>query len=87
METSEIQSRVMEEIKLIPENKLSELSDFIHFYRLGVESIGNSETEIMRFAGCREDMPDKEFEDFLEEVTERRRQAFSGRREYETFAD
>ena len=50
METSEIQSRVMEEIKLIPENKLSELSDFIHFYRLSVESIGNSGTEIMRFA-------------------------------------
>ncbi len=78
MKTSEIQSRVMEEIKLIPENKLSELFEFIHFSRLGVESIGLSGTEIMRFAGCWEDMPDKEFEDFLEEVSERRQRAFSG---------
>ena len=41
----------------------------------------------MRFAGCWEDMTDKEFNAFREEISERRRQAFSGRKPRETFVD
>jgi hypothetical protein len=41
----------------------------------------------MQFAGCWEDMPEEEFENFSEEIAERRKRAFSERREYETFTD
>jgi len=43
--------------------------------------------EIMRFAGCWEDMPDEDFENFLKDITERRKKASSGRRKSESFTD
>jgi len=87
MNVSEIQIRLTEEISLIPQNKLSELYDFIHFYRVGLETAQNTAEEIMGFAGCWGDMQDGDFENFLEDIAERRRTAFSGRRKCETFAD
>lgn len=87
MNGSEIQMRVIDEIKLIPLKNLPELYAFIHFYRLGLETAQDHTEEIMQFAGCWEDMPDKEFENFSEEIAERRKRAFSERREYETFTD
>jgi hypothetical protein len=87
MNGSEIQMRVIDEIRLIPQENLPELYDFIHFYRLGLETAQDNTEEIMQFAGCWEDMPDKEFENFSEEIAERRTRAFSGRRECETFTD
>jgi hypothetical protein len=87
MNVSEIQIKLTEEISLVPHDRLSELYNFIHFYRLGLEIIPNNTEEIMKFAGCWQDMPDEEFEDFLKEIAERRQQAFSRRREYETFND
>jgi hypothetical protein len=80
-------TNIIEEIKLIPEDKISELYDFIHFYRLGLETVREDTADIMRFAGCWEDMPEEEFQDFLEEIEERRQQTFSRRREYEAFLD
>lgn len=80
MEESIIRDRVMEEIKLIPENKLLEIYDFIHYFRIGLQkSKGNSE-QIMKFAGCWKDMPKEIFNDLLEEIGKRRQQAFSRRR-------
>jgi len=38
MNGSEIQMRVIDEIRLIPQENLPELYDFIHFYRLGLET-------------------------------------------------
>ncbi len=87
MNVSEIQIRLTEEISLIPQERLPELYNFVHFYRLGLGIIPNSADDIMKFAGCWNDMPDEEFDNFLEEITERRQQAFSGRRECETFTD
>lgn len=80
-------ANIIDEIKLIPNDKLAELYDFIHFYRLGLETTKNSTLEIMSFAGCWEDMPDEEFQNFLKEISDRRRHAFSRRREDETFLD
>lgn len=87
MNLSEIQIRLTEEISLIPQERLPELYNFVHFYRLGLGITPNSADEIMKFAGCWNDMPDQEFDNFLEEITERRQQAFSGRRECEAFTD
>ena len=77
-------SEVMEEIRLVPKDRLPELFDFIHFFRLGLETVKDDTEEIMGFAGCWQDMTHEEFRDFSEEIAERRRQAFSGRADRET---
>ncbi len=86
MQIFEIQNRIIGEISLIPKNKLTELFDFIHFFRLGLETANDSE-DIMQFAGCWQDMTDKEFDEFSEEIRERRLCAFSGRNRFETVID
>jgi hypothetical protein len=87
MNPGELQGKVMEEIKLIPENNLLELYNVIRFFRLGLQADNKVAKKSMRFAGCWEDMTDKEFNAFREEISERRRQAFSGRKPRETFVD
>ena len=80
-------SEVMEEIRLVPKDRLPTVYDFIHFFRLGLETVRDDTEEIMRFAGCWQDMADEEFRDFSEDIAERRRQAFSGRTARETIFD
>jgi len=73
----------MEEIKLIPEHKLSEGYDFIHYFRIGLQKSKVNINQIMQFAGCWKDMSEDLFNDFLEEISKRRSQAFAGRRDGE----
>jgi hypothetical protein len=87
MGLSALKTRVFEEIERIPENKLSELYTFIRYFRLGLEASQGDARQIMAFAGCWDDMPDKVFAEFSREITERRRQAFSRRRSSETYSD
>ncbi|MBI3814561.1 MAG: hypothetical protein HY279_08885 [Nitrospinae bacterium] len=78
-----IRDRVIEEVKLIPKHRLSEVYDFIHYFRMGLqESEGNGD-KIMKFAGCWKNMPEETFNEFLQEIAERRRKAFSRRRKGE----
>ena len=79
--------QVVEEIKHIPENKLSEVYDLLHFFRLGLQKYKGNVEQTMKFAGCWNDMPDEVFNDFLGEIKERREQAFSGRRSGGTSID
>lgn len=87
METFELQNKVMEEIKLIPESKLPEIYSVIHFFRLGLEAGTREPKKIMRFAGSWQDMTEKEFNDFSEEIYQRRNKAFSRRKNRETLVD
>lgn len=80
-------SDVIEEIRLVPKDRLPELYNFIHFFRLGLERVRDDAEDIMQFAGCWQDMTDEEFEDFSQEIAERRRRAFSGRADRETITD
>ena len=76
-----IKSKVLQEIDLIPEDKLSDLYNFIHYFRLGLEKSQTKKSDrILAFAGCWKDMPDEMFADFTVEIAERRRQAFVRRR-------
>ena len=68
-------SQVIEEIRLVPKDRLREIYNFIHFFRLGLETIRDETEDIMRFAGCWQDMTDDEFEDFSQEIADRRKQA------------
>ncbi len=87
MKTNELQTKVTEEIMLIPNDRLSELYDFIHFFRLGLETAKSGPKNTMRFAGSWKDMTDMEFKEFSEEIAGRRRYAFSGRKGREALTD
>ena len=87
MRTLELHEKVMEEIRLIPENRLSEIYNLIHFFRLGLEAGKKEARQTMRFAGCWQSMADSEYRTFSEEIQNRRRQAFSRRRNREALSD
>ena len=87
MSSSAERTKVMQEIELIPEDKLPDVYTLLHYFRLGLQSAEKQRRSVMQFAGCWEDMPGESFAAFLQEVKERRRRAFSGRRSGETGAD
>ncbi|WP_017654562.1 hypothetical protein [Fortiea contorta] len=76
MESSNIRTKLLKEINLIPEEKLEEVYNFIYYFRVGVEASKGTPERIMQFAGCWDDMSDETFADFNQEITTRRQQAF-----------
>ncbi len=84
MGKSIICDQVIEELKLIPQDKLLEVYDFIHYFRVGLEQSKENKDIIMKFAGCWGDLPDEVFNEFLEEIGQRRQLAFSRRLRGET---
>lgn len=79
MEKAITRENLYEEIELIPEHKLSEIYDFVHYFRLSLQNFKENKDQIMKFAGCWKDMPEEMFNEFLEETAQRRKQAFSRR--------
>lgn len=81
MTNETLRNRILEEIQRIPETKLEEIYDFLHYFRVG---LGSSETSpafsVLPFAGAWSDMDESTFKEFEEEIQSRRRQAFSSRR-------
>ncbi len=63
METSNLRTRLLSEINLIPEEKLEELYNFIHDFRVAVEASKGKPEKIMQFAGSWDDMSDETFAD------------------------
>jgi hypothetical protein len=86
MRGSITRNRVMQEIKLIPEDKLSEVYDFIHYFRIGILKSEKNIDQIMKFAGCWKDMPEKMYKEITEDIGQRRKQAFLRRRNSGTSA-
>jgi len=84
MQASALHLKVIKEIELIPDDSLLKLYDFIHFFRIGLETIQTPPEDIMQFAGCWRDMSDQDLTEFLEEITVRRQHSFSGRIQRET---
>jgi len=72
---------VITEINLIPEDKLEEVYNLIHYFRLGVEVSQAWINPTMEFAGFWNDMSDEMFANFNEEIRTHRQQAFLGRRD------
>jgi hypothetical protein len=83
-----IKDKVIQEIDLIPEEQLADLYNFIHYFRLGLETSSSQEQrQALAFAGSWRDMPDEAFSDFMSDIAERRRQAFTRRRNGESVTD
>jgi len=73
--------RIFEELQKIPETKLEEVYDFLHYFRIGLESTGVvSGSPVSSFAGAWNDMEESAFKEFEEEIENRRHQAFGSRR-------
>jgi hypothetical protein len=87
MDLINIRTKVITEINLIPEDKLEELYNIIHYFRLDGEISTTSIQQTMKFAGCWNDMSDEMFGNFSEEINIRRQQAFFDKRSDETSFD
>jgi hypothetical protein len=74
-----LQEKILKELEQIPETKLAELYDLIHYYRIGLEH-DRRENPTMQLAGAWADMPDDLFESFVTDIHHRRRQGLSHRR-------
>lgn len=75
-----LRNRILEEIQRIPETKLEEVYDFLHYFRVGLGSPETSASSVLPFAGAWSDMDESTFKEFEEEIQNRRRQAFASRR-------
>ncbi|MFM2064542.1 MAG: hypothetical protein RLZZ507_4213 [Cyanobacteriota bacterium] len=87
MDLTNIRTKVITEINLIPEDKLEELYNIIHYFRVDGEISTTYIQQTMKFAGCWNDMSDEMFADFNDEINTRRQQAFVERRSDETSFD
>lgn len=79
--------KIVEEIQLIPEDKLAEIYAILHYFRLGVEAAHDQMPSVMQYAGCWRDMAAETFAEFAQEVAARRHGAFGRRRTRETSTD
>jgi len=84
MKNSTIREKVLNEIDKIPEDKLTNILDLIHHFRIGLQHSREGDIKVEDFSGCWEDMPDSVYENFLTQLKERRGTAFSRRRNRET---
>ena len=87
MDSLNLRTKVITEINLVSPDKLEELYNFIHYFRLGIEVSQPSLNKNMQFAGCWNDMSNEVFTNFNEEIITRRQQAFLGRRSDEAVLD
>ena len=80
-----LRRKFIEQIQHLPDEKLNELYEIIQFFRIDTERAEpSSKDNVMRFAGCWDDMSDSEFNIWLNEISERRSTAFSRRIHRET---
>lgn len=83
MDKTIIRNKLIKEVNLIPEYKLSEIYNIIHYFRIGLQISKHVETDILKFAGCWNELPEEVFNKFLYDVKNRREKAFEGRRKNE----
>jgi hypothetical protein len=87
MNLSNDRVKILQELDLIPDNQLLELYQLLHDFRLRLEASKENQLAILSYAGCWRDLPDETFEFFLQEVAQRRQQAFTMRSYDETSRD
>jgi hypothetical protein len=88
MTSKELREKLVDEIQHLPEGRVEQIFDFIHFFRvgLGIEKVDQkaAETIIGQFAGCWSELPDDVYNELELEWQRRREHAFSDRREHGT---
>jgi len=84
MNISDLRTKVFEEIQSVPDDRLIELLEVIHSFRLRSEPASTPIQPIMKFAGCWNDLPNETYTEFLDDISQRRQQAFQERQNRET---
>jgi len=79
MTLSVTKDTLINEISLLPEDKLGEMYNLIHKFRLGAEKAKQKESNVLSFSGAWKDMDDEIFNDYLSDISERRSKAFGSR--------
>jgi len=87
MKKSAMRDKIFDEIEKIPDEKVSEILDLLHHYRLGLGAKVSTPDKILKLAGSWSDMPEDDFEEFLKDLKIRRKNAFTSRRNLETSLD
>ena len=82
MGMSVMQERIVEEIKLIPEQRLLEIYEWVRRFRRNLQYSPHHLERTMKFAGCWLDMPAETFLEFSQDITERRAQTFARRQSF-----
>lgn len=83
-DTNTVREKVLEEIKLLPDEKLPAVLNFILSFQLGRQLSNRKPDRVTSFAGSWRDMPEEFYNEFIGEITTRRQIAFSRRRNRET---
>jgi len=84
MEASLLKNKLLEEISKIPDDRVPEIFDFLHYFRIGLNIKTTNPQKVLQLAGSWNDMSENEFEDFLSDIASRRKNAFILRRNRET---
>lgn len=88
MSSMMIKTRLIDEINLIPDSKLSDIYNFVRYFRLGIEKEATkNKKDLMSYAGSWQKMDSELYDDFMSDIADRRKNAFSNRRSNETFID
>ncbi len=81
-------NKIMDEINQLPEDKLVEVFDLIHFFRIGFEKERNVNKEsIMKYAGVWKEMAERDFSNLFLGVSERRNSYPHRRADFEKSID
>ena len=80
MRANIVRNKLLEEIEKIPEDKVSDIYNLVHYFRLGLQSQKANPKKILSLSGSWKDMSEDNFNEFLNEVKIRRKTAFSSRR-------
>jgi len=77
-----IKERIIEEVDKLPEDKIAEVHDFIHLFRVGIESQKKSSKDrrqaALKFFGIWRNLSNKEKE-VLDDIQSRRQRTFRKR--------
>ncbi len=88
MTSTMMKDMIINEINLLPDEKLSEVYRFVHDFSLREEKNKAEEnTDLLSFSGAWKDMDSKMFDDYLTDIRSRRNKAFSGRRSNAEISD
>lgn len=87
MNISDLKTKVLEEIQLVPDDQLVDLYNLVHSFRLQFNSSSPQARDLMQFAGCWSDLSTETYAKLLDDLAQRRQQAFSQRQNREANFD
>ncbi len=87
MTSANLRDKLIEEIRLLPDTQLEEIYNMIHEFRMSSKTTQNKLDNTLKFAGSWNDLTEEEFRDLSDEISSRRQQAFTQRRNHENILD